>query len=557
MRNRQLIAILAAATALLCSRAAIAQMPQPLPSPWQSVDIGDVGTAGSAFTGPDGDLFVAGAGSDIWDTSDSFRFVYRPIRDGFITAHVTSQTNTDPFAKTGVMIRQSLDPSSPELILDVKPDGGLELMLRSSSGGQTTFIRGGSVPITIGADGQVDMDVILSLSRSGNAVIATICVQSPDGNVTCSGPANVSFPSGPALIGIAVTSHDPSRLNHAHLSTMPTVSAVPAPWLATDVGDVGLPGFATWEAASGTFFVSGAGSDIWNTEDSFHAVTQSLNGDTTLTARVVSMQNTDQFAKAGIEIGDVSPDAARVILDVKPDGGIEFMARTESGAAMSFLAGAQVSFPVWLRLVRSGDFFVGLISSDGQIWMQVGSLTMTLPTTVRQGLAVTSHDSAVRNTAVFDNVSVTQSPVPTGNLLQNPGFEESLVPNMEPGWVSDNGRQAPAHTATATPHTGSTYGVCETTAESDCGIYQDFTLPANGFYVFSAYVAADKPGALLGVNINGVARVTQVATGGYTRYTVLLTAGIGTSIRVWLYSPASRGTVLIDDASFVRDTGPH
>ena len=56
-----------------------------------------------------------------------------------------------------------------------------------------------------------------------------------------------------------------------------------------------------------------------------------------LTTRVVSEQNTNVFAKAGLAIGgligNISGDAARVILDVKPDGGIEFMARSSDGGS--------------------------------------------------------------------------------------------------------------------------------------------------------------------------------------------------------------------------------
>ena len=51
-----------------------------VPAPWQSVDVGAVGLAGSANEGPDGDLSISGAGSDIWGTADSFHFVFQPRR---------------------------------------------------------------------------------------------------------------------------------------------------------------------------------------------------------------------------------------------------------------------------------------------------------------------------------------------------------------------------------------------------------------------------------------------------------------------------------------------
>jgi len=103
--------------------------------PWQSADVGAVGTPGHVVQGSD--LRAAGAGKHFGAPKTAFCTSIKPIRDGSITADVDSETNTSPFAKTGVMIRQTLDPGSPEVILDVKPDGGIEFMTRSSQGAQT------------------------------------------------------------------------------------------------------------------------------------------------------------------------------------------------------------------------------------------------------------------------------------------------------------------------------------------------------------------------------------------------------------------------------------
>ena len=46
------------------------------------------------------------------------------------------------------------------------------------------------------------------------------------------------------------------------------------------------------------------------------------------------------------------------------------------------------------------------MSADGQAWTAVGSVTMTLPSSVPAGLAVTSHNPSLLNTATFDDVSV-------------------------------------------------------------------------------------------------------------------------------------------------------
>jgi regulation of enolase protein 1 (concanavalin A-like superfamily) len=62
----------------------------------------------------------------------------------------------------------------------------------------------------------------------------------------------------------------------------------------------------------------------------------------------------------------------------------------------------------WVRLTRNGDSFTAFHSVDGTTWTQVGTAqTITMGTSVRIGLCVTSHNTAALSTAVFDNVTVT------------------------------------------------------------------------------------------------------------------------------------------------------
>jgi hypothetical protein len=524
------------------------------PPPWQWTDIGAVGISGEVHLAPNTEWNVSGAGSDIWGTADSFFFVYQPFRDGSITNTFLSEDFTDRFAKAGLMIRQSLDPGSPEVIIDVKPDGGIEFMTRAVQGGVTTFIAGASVPVFQGVNGSIEVNATLLLTRSGTRVTAAYCPANPCVELIELG--SVQFPAGDAFVGEAVTSHDPSTLNHVFSGSGPTVSNVPFGWQAFDIGAVTAPGHSTYEDATGTFFVSGDGSDIWGSADSFSAVTR--GGVVQLTARVVSEQNTDTFAKAGLIMGEFAANARRVILDVKPDGGLEFMARTDDGGSMSFIAGANASFPVWLKLTLNGNVYTGEMSADGATWTTVGSVTMATPSTRATGLAVTSHDPGTLNTALFDNVGFTV-PAPAGqNLLVNAGFEDSVVPGVGPGWVSDTIRGTPAVSETAVPLNGTQNGVCRTTS-LDCGIYQEaVSQEAATTFGFSIYARADHPGALVGVNVNGqpfMSRAVQV--GGYQSYGVsVFTPNAGDVIRVWMYAPAVAGFVAIDDAALIQTNPP-
>src|SRR5205085_12077436 len=103
--------------------------------------------------------------------------------------------------------------------------------------------------------------------------------------------------------------------------------------------------------ANATFTVKGAGANIWGSADAFHFVDQRISGDAQIVARVTSIQNTSPYAKAGVMLrATTAAGSAHVILDVKPDGGIEFMTRTADGVQTTFVAGETQPAPAWLRL---------------------------------------------------------------------------------------------------------------------------------------------------------------------------------------------------------------
>jgi subtilisin family serine protease/regulation of enolase protein 1 (concanavalin A-like superfamily) len=190
--------------------------------------------------------------------------------------------------------------------------------------------------------------------------------------------------------------------------TTAAASTLPSSWQHQDIGTVGQAGSASQSA--GQFTISGAGADIWGTADSFQFVYQPGSGDTTIVTRVLSLQNTSANAKAGVMFrASLDPAAAHVILDVEPNGSIEFMTRSTTGGSTAWLSGASRSAPVWLKLTRTGSVIAGYMSTDGGTWTQVGSTATPLPANIAIGMVVTSHNTATLNTATFDSTTVTSS----------------------------------------------------------------------------------------------------------------------------------------------------
>ncbi|MGE3512365.1 MAG: phospholipase D-like domain-containing protein, partial [Vicinamibacterales bacterium] len=185
---------------------------------------------------------------------------------------------------------------------------------------------------------------------------------------------------------------------------------LPSGWSTRDVGATGLAGSAGY--ANGVFTVSGAGADIWGNSDAFRFVYQTLTGDGEIVARVVTQQNTHQYAKAGIMIRQsLAANAAHVILDTVPAPGTEFMTRGATGAATAYLGGTTAGAPRWLRLTRSGTSVAAAVSANGSSWTTVGSATLPAGTAY-VGLIVSSLNTAQLNTSTFDNVSVNGGTAP-------------------------------------------------------------------------------------------------------------------------------------------------
>ena len=221
-------------------------------------------------------------------------------------------------------------------------------------------------------------------------------------NVTISATNNAG--TGSATLAITVTALTPGSL--------------PAPWQDHDVGAVGSAGSAGY--ASNTFTVNGSGADIWNSTDAFNFVSQPLNGDGTIVARVASLQNTDAWAKAGVMIREtLDAGSAFAMMILTPSNGLSFQWRLAAGAGCNATAGANASAPYWVKLVRQGGNITAYTSADGAAWTQVGSTTISMAANVYIGLLVCAHNNNALNTSSFDNVTVTAANTPSAPVISS------------------------------------------------------------------------------------------------------------------------------------------
>ena len=191
----------------------------------------------------------------------------------------------------------------------------------------------------------------------------------------------------------------------AEVSSIPS-AGLPSPWKTKDIGAVADAGGASHEA--GNFTVVGSGKYIWGTSDEFRYVYQSANGNCSIVARLVSLEETDEWAKAGVMIrNSLSSNAKHASVFLTLTNGVNFQTRSSTGGTAVNVNVAGPTPPQWLKVTRTGNTFRGYHSLDGITWTLLGTETISMGSNVQIGLGVTSHADGVLNTAVFDNVTVT------------------------------------------------------------------------------------------------------------------------------------------------------
>ncbi len=194
--------------------------PAPIgcPAGWSCGDIGNPMLAGNEGLA-NGQWTIQGAGNDIWSAWDQLHFDWQTLSaDGTVAAHLTSQTNTDGWAKAGVMLRSSTDGAAPYYAAFVTPGNGIVVQYRGAGGAITVQ------PATItGA-----VPAYLEVARSGTTFTA---YYSTDGGQSWSPipGSTISLPNlgGTLLAGLAVSSHYDRQLSTVTMDSVAIGTSAP------------------------------------------------------------------------------------------------------------------------------------------------------------------------------------------------------------------------------------------------------------------------------------------------------------------------------------------
>ncbi len=177
------------------------------------------------------------------------------------------------------------------------------------------------------------------------------------------------------------------------------------------------------------------GTDIWGNSDQFHFAYKKLSGEGSITAKVVSVSNTDPWAKVGVMIRQsLDPGSVNTAIVITPENGVSFQRRPliDAGSEDTTIEG--ITAPHWVRLTRSGNTFIGQYSANGATWTTLDSVNMPILLDVYVGLCLTSHNVDATCTAEFSNVTmtgtVTDPDQAGGWLSQDIGIESNIAEPM-------------------------------------------------------------------------------------------------------------------------------
>ncbi len=169
---------------------------------------------------------LRGAGEDIYGFEDQFHFAYKELTDSVkIIAKVESLDNADPFAKAGVMIRDTLDANSRNMAVLITPENGVRFQFRTVGEDVTDreFAEGLTTPYWV------------RLERTSGGLIRAY--HSANGSDWTSFSLKQLSVSAPMYVGLAVTSHNPDVAAQAVFSNVTiTGTGSEQPWKHQDIG---------------------------------------------------------------------------------------------------------------------------------------------------------------------------------------------------------------------------------------------------------------------------------------------------------------------------------
>jgi TolB protein len=177
---------------------------------------------------------------------------------------------------------------------------------------------------------------------------------------------------------------------------------------SADIGNPKVKGSIVYEHQSGEYRLSGGGENIWGERDEFHFMYNEIEGDFILSARVKFIGNgVNGHRKLGIMVRETLNDNSAHINGVVHGDGLTSMQFRKNIGDQTEEIKMPLTSPGIIQLERKGKQFIFSAAKDGGTFTVIDIAELNLNSKPLVGLFICSHETDVREEAIFDNVRLT------------------------------------------------------------------------------------------------------------------------------------------------------
>jgi len=197
----------------------------------------------------------------------------------------------------------------------------------------------------------------------------------------------------------------------------------------SDIGKVSRPGTASFDAASGSYTVGSSGANMWFAEDDMHYVWKQVSGDVSIAADVAFLGGSKQGHRKGCLVirQDLDPGSVMADVAVHGDGLTSLQFRVSKDGPTKEIQSMHAR-PERVRLDKIGNqVFLSVATPGADLHPSGASIEIALKSPFYIGLAVSAHDDAAFESAVFSKVEI--GAASALSALPQPGLRIITLPS--------------------------------------------------------------------------------------------------------------------------------
>ncbi len=189
-----------------------------------------------------------------------------------------------------------------------------------------------------------------------------------------------------------------------------------------DYGTILLPGSGHYDAAKGSYTVSGSGANLWFGVDDFHYVWKKISGDVAFSADIDFVGEKGNAHRKAVLMIRQSLDPHSVYADVARHGdGLTSLQYRDATSANTHEIETYGKGPHRVRIEKRGDYaYVSIPDANGNMAPSGAAIRVSFSGDYYIGIGVCSHDEKVLETAIFSNLQIEPlSPASTQPVLHS------------------------------------------------------------------------------------------------------------------------------------------